>query len=115
MSDDRLPTALWVEIHLRHLDRDGIPYYIHNTGAHAGGMVMLKLNGRENGCKVLIQQRDLDGVLGWANALKDDIMEEGKADDYINRSVQRDPDVWVIEIEDRKMLNPFDDKNFPSA
>jgi hypothetical protein len=112
MSDDRLPTALWVDVHLRRLGNEGIPYYIHNTGAHAAGTVMLKLNGLENGCRLLIQQRDLNGILGWTNALREQIVEEGKADDYIKRAVTRDPDVWVIEIEDRKLQNPFEGKVF---
>jgi hypothetical protein len=47
MDDARLPTALWVEVHLRRLTQEGIPYYIANTGAHAGGMVLLKINGLE--------------------------------------------------------------------
>jgi hypothetical protein len=110
MEEARLPTALWVEVHVRRLANDGIPYYITHTGAHAGGMVLLKLNGIEKGCRVLIQQRSLDGVLGWANALKDEIIEEKKADDYIQRAISRDPDLWVIEVEDRQMQNPFEGK-----
>ena len=71
-------------------------------------MVLLKLNGLEKGCRLLTQQRDLDGVLGWADATKDEILDEKKADDYIRRAIARDPDLWVIEIEDRAMANPFD-------
>ncbi|MCE7886219.1 MAG: DUF1491 family protein [Alphaproteobacteria bacterium PRO2] len=108
MDDARLPTALWVEGNLRRLAQEGIPYYIANTGAHAGGMVLLKINGLEKGCRVLIQQRDLDGILGWADATKDKILDEKKADDYISRAVSRDPDLWVIETEDRQMRNPFE-------
>lgn len=111
MDDSRLPTALWVEAHLRRLGQQAIPYYIANTGAYAGGMVLLKINGLGQGCRVLIQQRDLDGILGWANATKDEILAEKKADDYISRAVSRDPDLWVIEIEDRQMQNPFETKD----
>jgi hypothetical protein len=42
------------------------------------------------------------------HATKDEIIDEQKADDYIKRSVSRDPDVWVIEIEDRKGRNFLD-------
>ncbi len=109
MDDTRLPAALWVEAHLRRLSNAGIPYYIVNTGAYAAGTVTLKINGLENGCRVLIQQRDIEGKLGWANAMKEETVTEAKADDYIRRAVSRDPDVWVIEIEDRQRRNPFED------
>ena len=109
MDEARLPTALLIEARLRHLDLQAIPYYIANKGAYAAGTVLLKLNGG-GVCKVLIQQRDIDGVLGWANALKEEQVDEKKADDYIRRSVSRDPDLWVIEIEDKQMRNPFEEK-----
>lgn len=109
MDEARLPTALWVEAHLRRLGNEGIPYYIANTGAYAGGTVVVKINGLEKGCRLLIQQRDLNGVLGWVDATKDSILEEKKADEYISRAVSRDPDLWVIETEDRRMQNPFEE------
>jgi hypothetical protein len=105
-SDDRLPTALWVEAHLRKLTTDGTPYYILNTGAYASGIVMLKLFNPGQGCKVLLQQRGLDGVLGWMQMAGDE--DEEKADAYIKRSIDRDPDLWVIEIETRDLANPFE-------
>jgi hypothetical protein len=112
MDEPRLPTALWVEAHLHQLTLKGIPFYIINKGAHAAGTVLLKLNGREQGCGLLIQQRNIDGVLGWTSALKDEVLEESKADEYIARAISRDPDLWVIEVEDREKKNPFEGKLF---
>src|SRR5262245_16235731 len=108
--DDRLPAALWIDAHLKRLTVEGIPYYIHNTGAYASGTVLLKLNGLENNCTLLIQQRGFDGDLGWMNALKESSVMESEADAYIRRALDRDPDLWVIEIEDRLKRNPFEGK-----
>ena len=112
MTDDRLPTALWVEGHLHRMTAQGVPFYILNKGAHASGTILLKLNGRENGCILLQQQRDVNGVMGWLKLFKDKAVEESELDSYITRAVDRDPDVWVLEIEDRTMTNPFEGKIF---
>jgi hypothetical protein len=108
MSDDRLPTALWVDAHLRQLEAQAIPYYIVNQGNHASGTVMLKLFAPGYGCKLLQQQRDLDGNMAWMNMFKEDITDEKRVDDFIRRTVSRDPDIWIIEIEDKNYVNPFE-------
>jgi len=110
VSDDRLPTALYIDAHLKRLTLEAVPYYIVNKGAHASGTVMLKLFAPGQGAKILQQQRDLDGNLGWLGLFQGQIVEEAKADDYIRRAVDRDPDVWVIEIEDKNFTNPFEGK-----
>lgn len=111
-DDDRLPTALWVDAHLRRLTLEAVPYYIVNKGAHASGTVMLKLYVPGQGVKLLQQQRDIDGNMGWLALFHGETVEEAKADDYIRRSIDRDPDVWVIEIENREFTNPFEGKVF---
>lgn len=108
MTDDRLPAALWVDAHLRRLMLEGIPYYIVNKGAYVSGTVMLKINGLETGCLVLQQQRDLQGRMGWLALFRGEAVAEQQADDYIRRAIDRDPDLWVIEIEDRQKRNPFE-------
>lgn len=110
-DSSRLPTALWVSAHLQQLNIEGVPYYILNKGAHAAGTVLLKINGLEEGCLLLIQQRDLmSGAMGWMHALTEGDVTESAADEYIQRALNRDPDLWVIEIEDREKKNPFEGK-----
>ena len=111
-SRDTLSTALWVDAHLHRLTLEGVPYYIVNKGAHVSGTVLLKINGIENGCLVLQQQRDIEGKMGWLGLFKGESVAETQADEYIRRAVGRDPDVWVIEIEDRQLKNPFEGKVF---
>ena len=44
----------------------------------------------------------------WIDALGQELVDEPKADEYIRRQCDIDPDLWVIEIEDEAMSNPFD-------
>lgn len=107
-EEARLPVHLWIEAQLRPLAGRGIYHYIQQRGERNSGIVLLKLNGLAGRCRLLIQQRDFEGVLGWMNALGQEEVEEKAADAYIQRAISRDPDMWVIEIEDRAMDNPFE-------
>jgi hypothetical protein len=112
MTDESLPTALWVDAHLRKLNLEGVPYYIIQKGAYASGTVILKLNNNASNCKVFQQQRDLDNTLGWMTLFEDNPVEENIADEYIQRALSNDPDLWVIEIEVKEFDNPFEGKIF---
>lgn len=107
-EEPRTPTHIWVEAKLRELSAQGIGVYVTHKGEKMSGLVLLKLSNtplRE--CKLLTQQRNLDGVLEWINVFKEEIISEQKADEYTTRSISRDPDLWVIEVEQEEMLNPF--------
>lgn len=107
MSGDRLPTYLWLDAMVREVTARGVGIYITQRGERMGGMVLVKIADTRGQCRLILQQRDLDGILQWVPALKDDITDEKSADDYIARAIGRDPDLWVVEVEDREMKNPL--------
>jgi len=109
---DRLPTELWVSAHLRQCTAKGIPVYVVHKGAPASGTVTVRIVMRGKGSKLLNQSRDMDGKMGWINPFDSEILDDPRADQYIQRSIARDPDVWVIEVEDADGKNPFEGKVF---
>ena len=82
------------------MQRRRVPVVVVRGDPHSG-IVILKLNQLEAGCRVMSQMRDLDGKLGWLEALDGALVPEAEANAYIARQTERDPDLWVIEIEDR--------------
>lgn len=108
MNDARIPTELWIKAHLRRLSAQAVPAVIARRGDPNGGMVILKVNRLDLGCRVLTQTRDLDGNLSWMPALNGDLVPEADADDYITRQTARDPDLWVIEVDARDGEHGFE-------
>ena len=108
MTDGRLPTEMWVKAHLRRLSIEGIGAVVVRRGEAMGGSVLLKLNQRDLGCRVLTQARAPDGALGWLAAFEGKAVGETEADAYIARATSRDPDLWVVEIDDRAGRHPFE-------
>lgn len=112
MDDARIPTHVWVDAHLRQCTARGVPVYVTHKGALAAGTVMVKIVMRGKGAKLLNQSRDMDGNMGWMDVFDGEPVDEKKADEYIQRTLKRDPDVWVIEVEDAEGKNPFEGKVF---
>jgi hypothetical protein len=108
MTDGRLPTEMWVKAHLRRLSIEGIGAVVVRRGEAMGGSVLLKLNQRDLGCRVLTQARAPDGALGWLAAFEGKAVGETAADAYLARATGRDPDLWVVEIDDRAGRHPFE-------
>ena len=107
-EEAQLPAYLLIDAALEPLAGRGIYHYIRQRGDKKTGVILLKLNGLSGLCRMLIQQRDMEGRMVWVNASASETMDDAKAEAYIQRAILRDPDLWVIEIEDRAMLNPFE-------
>ena len=102
MSEGRIATELWVMAHIRQCSAQGIMATVVKRGDDWGGAVVIKLNLIGPGFRVLTQSRDIDGNIAWLQAKEGAALTEHDADDYIARQMARDPDLWVIEIEDRR-------------
>ena len=112
MDDDRLPSHVWIMAQIRRCNAAGTPVMVVQKGEAQTGTLLVKINQFGIGCRVLSQARDLDGVLGWMAAFDGKSVEESEADSYLERAMSRDPDLWVVEIEDREGRNPFEGKVF---
>lgn len=93
---------------VRRCNDAGQPAYVLRRGERMGGLVVVKLALLDGTAKVLVQQRDLDGALGWMPVKGPEPVPEAEADAYIERATARDPDLWVVEIEARDGVNPFE-------
>lgn len=105
--EPRLKTKMQIMAAVRLCSLHAIPIVILRRGDEDAGTILIKLNQRTRGFTVLAQTRTPQGELAWLRATGATPVEEGTADAYIARQVQRDPDLWVIEIEDPEARQIF--------
>ena len=107
--EPRARADLWVEAHIRRCWVSDVPAVLVRRGDDTAGAVLIKLNCFEAGCTVFSAATSLDGGRIWLRGTGDDPVPEADADAYIARHIARDPDVWVVEIEDREGRHFLDD------
>ncbi len=96
----RLTSDLWVSAYLTRLRLAEIPVYVTAKGDPTAGAVLVKvatLNGQARA-----YQRSFDLMADsrvWV-VLADGA--EAEVDALLTRQRSRDPDLWVIELEDRQ-------------
>ena len=95
----RLTARFWVHAYLARLRQRAIPAFVTAHGDDTAGAVLVKLNTLDGGAQAF--QRSFDpatGARGWLVLSQGD---EPSVDAAIARQQDFDPDLWVIEVEDR--------------
>jgi len=94
-----LATGFWVAAYLARLGLAGIPAYVIRRGDATAGAVLVKLNTLDGRAEVFHRSFDLmRGARAWVALAKG---TEGEVDAVLERQRRFDPDLWVIEVEDR--------------
>ncbi|MCU0908286.1 MAG: DUF1491 family protein [Rhodobacteraceae bacterium] len=95
----RLTARVWVDAYLTRLRLAAIPAYVIAKGDATAGAVLVKLATLDGRAQAF--QRSFDLMTGgrvWV-VLADG--PEPDVDAAISRQRRHDPDLWVIEVEDR--------------
>ncbi len=99
-----LTTGLWISAQVRLCDRRNIPAYVARRGDPDAGSVLIKVVRFAAGTIVYAPANALDEEPTWTRATGPTPVPEVDADAYIARQVSRDPDLWVLEVEDRQSV-----------
>lgn len=100
MSEPRLKTRLQVQAILRRYDIATIPAYMRRKGDPDAGTVLLKIALAPGRAILLAQARDAEGRAGWLRVGGTEEISDSEAEAAIEKAVRRDPDLYVIEVED---------------
>ncbi len=95
----RLTAQFWVQAYLTRLRQHNIPAFVVAHGDDTAGAVLIKLNTLDGQAVAFQRSFDLmSGARTWAELNRGD---EASVDQAIARQRGYDPDLWVIEVEDR--------------
>ena len=102
----RLTARFWVDAYLARLRLADIPAFVVSHGDDTGGAVLVKLNTLDG--QAVVYQRSFDLMSGERTWV---VLSEGPEND-VDATVARqrgfDPDLWVVEVEDRKGRHHLD-------
>ncbi|GLQ05812.1 DUF1491 family protein [Sneathiella chinensis] len=109
--EPKLKAEIWVKAHIRKCAFWNIPVMVVRRGDNSAGTVLIKINRLNGQCMVLTPTTNFeDGSRMWIKGTGADWVDELSADAYIQKQLSFDPDVWVLEIEDREGRHLLDEK-----
>ena len=78
-----------------------------HKGEAGSGVLIVRINTLDGFSLLTTEGRDFDGNLEWYAPLGEEPLPDEQVDAYLARASDRDPDTWIIEIEDKSGANPF--------
>jgi hypothetical protein len=103
----RLKSALWVAAYLRRCHIDGAFAVVRRRGAEEAGAIFVRIN-RLDGTSDLFgpaPQSAFEMSPGverlFSASLAEQPAPDATVETYLAREVKFDPDIWIVEVEDR--------------
>jgi hypothetical protein len=110
----RLKSGIWVSAYLRRCMTEGAYAVVRRRGAEEAGAVFIKIN-RLDGTADLFgpaPQSAFDEAhpadRAFVICLPQQAGPEAEVEKYLVREIRFDPDVWIVEVEDRAGRNFLD-------
>jgi hypothetical protein len=108
----RLKSGIWVAAYLRRCHIEGVFAAVRRRGAEEAGAVFVKLSRLDGTAELFgpapqtaFESRPATRAFSRCVAAKPDADIEA----YLAREIRFDPDVWIIEVEDRGGRRFLDD------
>lgn len=102
----RLKSEIWVKAYLRRCSLEGASAVVVRHGDDDAGAIFIKVNRLDGTARVFgPAPAGLDHAASdrlWTERLGGGDRPDAAADAFLSREAEFDPDLWVIEIEDRQ-------------
>jgi hypothetical protein len=101
----RVKSEIWVRAYLRRCQAEGVPVVVARRGDEGAGAIFIRVD-KLDGTVILYGpapagSRGTETERRWVSCFGARPVGESEASLYLARQREFDPDLWVIEIEDK--------------
>lgn len=110
----RLKSGIWVAAYIRRCNGEGAFAVVRRRGAEEAGAVFVKLNRLDGTAELFgpAPQSAFDDShpvdRAFTVCVPSQPAPEADIEAYLTREVRFDPDIWIVEVEDRAGRNFLD-------
>lgn len=103
----RLKSAIWVAAYIRRCNGEGAFAVVRRRGAEDAGAIFIKLNRLDGTAELFAPapQTAFDDARpadrAFTRSFGKEPVAEQKVEDKLAKESRFDPDVWILEVEDR--------------
>jgi hypothetical protein len=103
----RLKSAIWVAAYVRRCNGEGAFAAVRRRGAEDAGAIFIKLNRLDGTAELFAPapQTAFDDARpadrAFSRSFGKDPVPEQKVEDKLAKETRFDPDLWIVEVEDR--------------
>jgi len=103
----RLKSAIWVAAYIRRCQVEGVSVALRRRGAEEAGAIFIKVSRLDATAQLYgpAPQAAFDDAhpadRAFIACLKIDPAPEADVETYLARQLHFDPDIWILEVEDR--------------
>ena len=105
----RVKTEIWVKAFLRRVMSEGIAGYIVASGDDYAGAIFIHIDNL-NGSHFLFGPapaglEEVSHERRWVSCFGEEPVSKERADSYLAQQRKYDPDLWIVELEDKQGRN----------
>ena len=107
MAEERLRTEILVQAGFRYCDLNLLTAVLRRRGDPDAGALLVKVSRLDGLASLFARTYGHDGAIAWHRTTGEDWVAEADGEARLAREIGFDSDVWIVEVEDPKGLNPF--------
>jgi hypothetical protein len=102
----RLRADIWVAAYIRRCEIEGAFAVLRRRGAAEAGAIFIKIDRLDGRAALFgpapqseVAERGVERL--WRRAHREEWIEPAEVEKRLRREIEFDPDLWIVEVEDR--------------